>query len=177
MDALHLTKGHLKGYGGHKFAAGLSLDQDGLDSFIVAYNDAMSTLTPTKKEDTYELEGEFLIQDFTPSALEEIEKFAPYGIANPEPLFAVAATVEEQRVLKGRHLKLKLGAVEKMGLKAAKGIEGIWFNAAERLEITELLEKSAQHRKVCLFAGFPELNRYLGRVTPTLRIKAAINIQ
>lgn len=173
LEALHLTKDHLAGYGGHKFAAGLSLKQSGLDAFVSAYNAAMSTLTPTKKEETYELEGEFPVADFTPKALEEIEKFAPYGIGNPEPLFAVSASVEEQRVLKGRHLKLKLGSL----LKSAKGIEGIWFNAAERLEITELLEKSAQHRKVCLFAGFPELNRYLGRVTPTLRIKAAISIQ
>ena len=143
------------------------------DAFIEAYNAAMSTLTPGKKEETYELEGEFPISEFTPKALEEIEKFAPYGIGNPEPLFGVKASVEEQRVLKGRHVKLKLGALE----KNVKGIEGIWFNAAERLEISELLEKSAQHRKTCLFAGFPELNRYLGRVTPTLRIKAAISVQ
>jgi single-stranded-DNA-specific exonuclease len=173
LEALHLTKDHLKGYGGHKFAAGLSLDQEGLEKFIVAYNEAMAGLTPTKKEETYEIEGKFLIEEFNPKALEEIEKFAPYGVGNPEPLFAVAASVEEQRVLKGRHLKLKLGSP----VKGAKGIEGIWFNAAERLEITEFLEKSAQHRKSCLFTGFPELNRYLGRVTPTLRIKAARDIQ
>ena len=173
LEALHLTKNHLLGYGGHKFAAGLSLHHEGLEPFILAYNEAMATLSPSIKNETYEIEGEFSIQDFTPKALEEIEKFAPYGIGNPEPLFAVAATVEEQRVLKNRHLKLKLGALE----KGVKGIEGIWFNAAERLEITELLEKSAQHRKICIFAGFPELNRFLGRVTPTLRIKAASNIQ
>ncbi len=173
LEALHITKDHLKGYGGHRFAAGLSLAREGLEGFIVAYNDAIATLTPTKKEETYEIEGEFSVSDFTPKALEEIEKFAPYGIGNPEPLFAMKASVQEQKVLKGRHLKLKLGSLH----KNEKGMEGIWFNAAERLEITLLLEKSAQHRNTLIFAGFPELNRFFGRVTPTLRIKAAKDIQ
>ena len=169
LEGLHLTKNHLKGYGGHKFAAGLSLSADDVSIFAEAYNQSISTLVPLRREEVYELEGEFKLEDFTHQAIEEIEKFAPYGTGNPEPLFGVKAHVEYQTVLKGRHMKLKLGP--------GRPFEGIWFNAAERLEITELLEKSAQHRKSCLFAGIPELNRYLGRVTPTLRIKAAIDIQ
>jgi len=169
LEALHLTKDFLAGYGGHKYAAGLSLNQDDLEKFVLAYNEAVGSLSPSKNGDTFELEGKFELKDFTPKAIEEIEKFAPYGTGNPEPMFAVAAYVDQQNVLKGRHVKLKLGP--------PKSLEGIWFNAAERLEVTELLEKSAQHREVCLFAGIPELNRYMGRVTPTLRIKAAINIQ
>ncbi len=169
LEALHLTKEHLKGYGGHKFAAGLSLSSEGVSAFSSAYNDAISMLTPIRREEIYELEGEFTLEDFTLQAIEEIEKFAPYGTGNPEPLFGVKAHVEFQSVLKGRHMKLKLGP--------GRPFEGIWFNAAERLEVTELLEKSAQQRKACLFAGIPELNRYLGRVTPTLRIKAATDIQ
>jgi single-stranded-DNA-specific exonuclease len=169
LEALHLTKDFLKGYGGHKYAAGLSLSPESVNEFSKAYNLAVSTLTPTRKDEVYELEGEFELADFTPKAIEEIEKFAPYGTGNPEPLFGVKAHVEYQNVLKGRHMKLKLGP--------GKVLEGIWFNAAERLEVTEMLEKSAQFRKPCLFAGIPELNRYMGRVTPTLRIKAATDIQ
>jgi single-stranded-DNA-specific exonuclease len=169
LEGLHLTKDHLKGYGGHKFAAGLSLAADQVSSFSIAYNEAISNLIPVRREEVFELEGEFTLEDFTHQTIEEIEKFAPYGTGNPEPLFGVKAHVEFQSVLKGRHMKLKLGP--------GRPFEGIWFNAAERLEITELLEKSAQLRKACLFAGIPELNRYLGRVTPTLRIKAATEIQ
>jgi single-stranded-DNA-specific exonuclease len=169
LEALHLTKEHLKGYGGHKYAAGLSLAPESVIDFSKAYNHAISTLVPARKEEVYELEGEFELTDFTPQAIEEIEKFAPYGTGNPEPLFGVKAHVEYQNVLKGRHMKLRLGP--------GKPLEGIWFNAAERLEVTEMLENSAQFKKPCLFAGIPELNRYMGRVTPTLRIKAATEIQ
>ena len=169
LEGLHLTKEYLKGYGGHKFAAGLSLSPETLPDFSKAYDEAISTLVPLRKTETYELEGQFELTDFTHQAIEEIEKFAPYGTGNPEPLFGVNAYVEYQNVLKGRHMKLRLGP--------GKPFEAIWFNAAERLEVTEMLEKSAQQRKACLFAGIPELNRFMGRVTPTLRIKAAIDNQ
>jgi hypothetical protein len=55
-----------------------------------------------------------------------------------------------------------------------KRFEGIWFNAAENIKFTELVETSARERTFCYFAGIPELNRFMGRVTPTLRIKDAI---
>jgi hypothetical protein len=35
------------------------------------------------------------------------------------------------------------------------------------------VDASAQQNKICLFAGIPEVNRFLGRVSPTLRIKEA----
>jgi len=165
LEALHLTKDLLKGYGGHKYAAGLSLASDDLEKLVSSYNEALGTLIPSQSGEKLEVEGEFELRDFTPKAIEEIERFAPYGTGNPEPLFAVAAYVDQQNLLKGRHLKLKLGP--------PKSLDGIWFNAAEKIEITELLEKSVRDQEVCLFAGIPELNRYMGRVTPTLRIKAA----
>ena len=172
LEALHLSKSFLNGYGGHKFAAGLSLKHDLIESFTDHYNKMVATLAPSKKSGLLELEGECAITDFTIKTLEELEKLAPFGPGNPEPLFAVRANVDTQTILKGRHIKLKLGIPER-NLK----IEGIWFNAAERLESSTLMEESAQFRKPCIFAGIPEINRFMGRVTPSLRIKAARSIQ
>lgn len=169
LEGLHLSKHFLKGYGGHKFAAGLSLDPKDVDAFADHYNEMISTLTPSKSIGELHIEGELTLQEMTPKALEELERLAPYGPGNPEPLFAVTTAIDTQSVLKGRHLKLKFSKTPP--------IDGIWFNAAERLEYTQLAEKSAQYKNLCVFAGIPELNRFMGRVTPTLRIKDANEIQ
>lgn len=167
LDCLHLSKEFLLGYGGHKFAAGMSLPATRVSEFAIFYNEAMKTLTSSSKTDSLSIESRCKISDLSLKALTELERLAPFGPGNPEPLFAVEAWVEVQTILKGRHLKLKLSG------DPSQKLEGIWFNAAERLPATELMEKSAGRRELCVFAGTPEINRFMGRVTPTLRIKEA----
>lgn len=167
LEALHLSSARLIGYGGHKFAAGLSLKDADVEEFSKKFNESLSTLTPKESDDRLKLECRVKLSDLDLKGLGELESLAPFGPGNPEPLIGVEARIEEQMVLKGRHLKLKLQA------EAVKRFEGIWFNAAERLEFTELAEVSAQLKKSCFFAGIPEINRFMGRVTPTLRIKDA----
>ncbi len=165
LEALHLSKHFLKGYGGHKFAAGLSLAPEQIEAFCGHYNEMMQTLIPNSNKDDLHIEALCTLKDLDMKALGEIEKLAPFGPGNPEPVFAVEAVVNMQTILKGRHLKLKLSHL------SATTFEGIWFNAAERIEYTDLVDQSAKLRKSCIFAGIPEINRFLGRTTPTLRIK------
>jgi single-stranded-DNA-specific exonuclease len=167
LEALHLTSEKLLGYGGHKYAAGLSLREADVDHFVRDYNRNIATLSPSEKDDRLKLEARCGLEDLGDQLLEELENLAPFGPGNPEPLFGVEARVEEQRVLKGRHLKLRLASGR------IRTFEGIWFNAAERLESTRMVEISAQQKKACLFAGIPEMNRFMGKKTPTLRIKDA----
>jgi single-stranded-DNA-specific exonuclease len=167
LEALHLTNEKLVGYGGHKYAAGLSLRKEDLPCFVDGYNRNMALLVPSEKDDRLKLEARCSLEDLEECVLGELENLAPFGPGNPEPLFGVEAHVEDQRILKGRHLKLRLAS------RKVKTFEGIWFNAAERLESTELVEISAQQKKTCLFAGIPEINRFMGKKTPTLRIKDA----
>jgi single-stranded-DNA-specific exonuclease len=171
LEALHQSKHLLKGYGGHKFAAGLSLDPENLETFTTHYNQMIADMVPSKSKDDIYIEGTCELDALTLQSIEELEKLAPFGPGNPEPLFAIEAEVALQSILKGRHLKVKLHNSN------TKPLEAIWFNAAERIEYTDLVAVSAQQRKACLFAGIPEVNRFLGRLTPTLRIKEAKSIQ
>ncbi|NDG84642.1 MAG: hypothetical protein EBX52_06340, partial [Proteobacteria bacterium] len=132
------------------------------------YDEAISKLSPRDKSSVLRLECECDLRDLEVKVLTELENLAPFGPGNPEPLIGVRARVEEQSVLKGRHLKLRLGS------GGVRRFEGIWFNGAENLVFTELVERSARDRVDCFFAGIPELNRFMGRVTPTLRIKDAV---
>ena len=167
LEVLHLSKGHLLGYGGHKYAAGLSLRPDGIDDFAADFNRSVASQVPDKRKHPIRIESYCELEELDLKALEEIERLAPFGPGHPEPVFAVRAKVEQQSILKGRHVKLRLGSAR------TRGFEGIWFNAAERLDDTLLMEKSAQNGKPCEFAGIPEINRFLGKTSPTLRIKSA----
>jgi single-stranded-DNA-specific exonuclease len=167
LEGLHLSQDFLLGYGGHKFAAGLSLQSQDVTAFAETYDRKIGEMAPRERS-ILKLECECELKDLEVKVLTELESLAPFGPGNPEPLIGVRARVEEQLTLKGRHLKLRLGA------DSVKRFEGIWFNGAENIKITELVESSARDRTFCYFAGIPELNRFMGRVTPTLRIKDAI---
>ncbi len=167
LEALHLSKEKLLGYGGHKFAAGLSLKAEDVEGWVSVYDGNVGKLEPSDRSQVLQLECQCSLADLNVETLTELENLAPFGPGNPEPLVGVVAQVREQFVLKGRHLKLKLEG------NGVKRFEGIWFNAAEKIEFTELVEVSAQQGKMCIFAGIPEINRFMGKTSPTLRIKDA----
>ncbi len=68
-----------------------------------------------------------------------------------------------RRILKERHLKLTIGESSK------NTMEAVWFHAAEKEDVMDSTAPGSA--VVGFFAGVPELNRFQGRVTPTLRVK------
>ncbi len=170
LAALRLCSDILFGFGGHRFAAGCSLDPSSVERFAALFDAKISEARPSDSSHTLKLECECELSELDSKVLTELESLAPFGPGNPEPLVGVRARVEEQSVLKGRHLKLRLGS------PGVKRFDGIWFNAAESMEFAELVENSARSGEWCFFAGIPELNRFMGRTTPTLRIKDARSV-
>jgi len=77
----------LSGFGGHKQAAGLSIETKKLFEFKNMINKNINTL-PLLEEDTssYSI-GSFNIQNVNESVYNMIESFRPFGITNPYPIF------------------------------------------------------------------------------------------
>ena len=127
LDAIKSCAGHLLRYGGHSHAAGLSIDQEELELFALAFDqaaclgldaDALIPSTPYDAELSAAQIGEELPR--------ELERMKPFGMGNPEPLFLLkGATVSGSRVLKGGHLKLQLRC-------GGRSFEGIGFGLAEK---------------------------------------------
>ncbi len=165
LQALRACSELLASFGGHHFAAGMSLDRSQLSDFQHAFDQAVSELRNPNQDDDPPLilNGAVELDDFSFETLMEIERLGPFGVGNPEPIFQVDAEIRQHRILKGRHLKLSLSSSESQ----SKFMEAIWFHAAEDEALLEELEKNPKSR----WAGVPELNRFRGRVTPTLRIR------
>jgi single-stranded-DNA-specific exonuclease len=160
LAALRECSSLLLGFGGHKYAAGLSVGLESFDEFADAFDRALGQIQEESHARSLYVEGACSIEELDVRSLQELERLGPFGPGNPEPIFTIRASVKNHRILKGRHLKLNLGSVGSM-------IEAIWFHGAEKKEVAEgnLLEEEIE------WAGVPELNRFRGQMTPTLRVR------
>jgi single-stranded-DNA-specific exonuclease len=105
--ALAACSDHLDGYGGHEFAAGLSLSAAAMDDFRRAFEAcARQTLAPADLIPELGHDGEVLIEELGTAAVEDLERLAPFGVGNPEPAFVLRGVIARQvRTLGGVHLK------------------------------------------------------------------------
>ncbi|MGA8341294.1 MAG: single-stranded-DNA-specific exonuclease RecJ [Candidatus Sulfotelmatobacter sp.] len=105
-------------YGGHSHACGFAMPSANvadlrakLDAF------ARTRLTPADFDPTLDLDAELDLADVTPELFQALQLLEPYGMGNPEPIFAARGVqlTAPPRILKDKHVKLKLraGAVGK----------------------------------------------------------------
>lgn len=166
LAALRESSTQLLGFGGHKHAAGLSVALDQVDAFADRFDQALASIQEDAAARPLIIEGTCSLEDFDLDTLQQIENLGPFGPGNPEPVFRFRASVLDHRVLKERHLKLNLAPAGATSLRGAV-VEAIWFHAADREQ--EVLDASAGGGSE--WAGVPELNRFRGRVTPSIRIR------
>lgn len=172
LEALRRSSTLLRTFGGHKHAAGLSVELVNFEALVEAFDTAVGSLeVDTGVDKPLLTEGDCTIGELDFKTLQEIEKLGPFGPGNPEPVFVVRAKTLSHSVMKGRHLKLSLapGASANPAVTARNAptvMDAVWFHAAEREETYEAALKGES-----LWAAIPEINRYRGRATPTLRVK------
>jgi len=126
-DALSKCQQHLVTFGGHKYAAGLTLESSKFEAWRSAFEHicreqlAEDDLHPVIRADAM-LE----LSQITRKLLAQFEELAPHGSANPVPTFTtcgveVAGSI---RVLRGGHLKFAVR-------QAGKTLAVIGFNMEE----------------------------------------------
>ncbi len=96
-------------FGGHAMAAGLSLQQEKLETFRSAFDAAVAEYKDQISDvGVLESDGKLLTKEINLSLAEAIRNGGPWGQAFPEPLFDNRFKVVDKRIVGGRHLKLKL---------------------------------------------------------------------
>ncbi len=155
-DALNACSEHLLKFGGHKYAAGLSIDESTLRAFIASFDEmATGLLSPADLIPELAIDAVLKPEDISYELAEAIEVLAPFGMGNPEPVFMLEkARIAEQRILKERHLRLHI-------IAGKSNFEAIGFNMAQGRVIPELAD----------LAFSLQLNDWNGRRTLQLRLR------
>ncbi|WP_022762631.1 single-stranded-DNA-specific exonuclease RecJ [Butyrivibrio sp. AD3002] len=115
FEALSECRNLLTKYGGHKMAAGFSLKKENVEAFREALNDN-SKLTEDDFEEVLRLDMVLPLQYLSMGLLKEIDKLAPFGQGNPEPLFAS----RDVELVRGRVIGKNANTV-KMSVRDEKG--------------------------------------------------------
>ena len=161
LSALRQCAPLLLGFGGHKHAAGLSVSVDQIGNLEQQFDQALEHIREEGSGGVLFVEGSCSLEELNVQSLQELERLGPFGPGNPEPTFMIQAAARQQRVLKGRHLKMTLQGAGRAALDA------IWFHGAERKDVQD--EKWLD--EVREWAGVPELNRFRGQLTPSFRVR------
>ena len=111
LGALERCAHLLTRFGGHKQAAGLTLDASRIRELRLAVNDvADETLGPDDLMPRLRIDGGLAFREITGGVAAGIMSLAPFGAGNPRPVFAARGVeiVDGPRKLKERHLKMSL---------------------------------------------------------------------
>jgi single-stranded-DNA-specific exonuclease len=111
-DALTRCADLLGHYGGHKMAAGFSIDPDRVDELRKRINEiAFEVLTEEDMRPKLDIDAELSLQDVDLQLVEQMQMLAPYGFGNPSPRFSFTGLGIEQTRVVGRdaaHLQVRV---------------------------------------------------------------------
>jgi len=162
LEAVSATEpGLISRFGGHAMAAGLSLPEAHFDRFAELADASMSRLYPDA-----DLSGAILIDGDLPAAAlnlrfaKQLREAGPWGAGFPEPVFAGAFRLVEQRTVGENHLKMRV-------TPAAGGntLDAIAFNQA-----------GAAYRGIVQLAYRLDVNEYRGIESAQLVVEQIVNL-
>lgn len=155
--ALARCAGSLKGYGGHEYAAGLTVESTAVQDFCDQFERvAQETLTPEQLQPSLTYDAEIALEEFDLEAVADLERLAPFGPGNPEPVFLVqGARMQQPRRVGQDHLQFTLRQGGYSAACIGFGMAGRWRDTEGEIDVL----CSAQ------------INRWRGRQSVQLRIR------
>jgi len=152
LDALERSAGLMIRFGGHRQAAGLTLEASRVRDLRLAVNAvADEVLGSEDLMPRLRIDGDLSFGGITGDVTMGVASLAPFGAGNPRPLFAARGVelVDGPRKLKERHLKMALKQDNRI-------FRAIAWRAAERLDFI------AEHKAALDVAFSLEQNQYNG---------------
>ena len=116
-QAIDACKDLLENFGGHMYAAGLTLKIENIPVFKEKFESVVAqTITPEQLIPQVEIDTEINLKDITPKFFHVLKQFQPFGPENITPVFITKNVVDtgEARIVgtSGEHLKLNLSQKE-----------------------------------------------------------------
>jgi len=132
-DAIDACSDLLEHFGGHMYAAGLSMKPENLEAFMEKFNSIVSaSITDEMLIPEVEVDLEVNLNQITPKFLRILKQFAPFGPGNMSPVFMVRDTVDtgHARIVGKNHVKM---TVFQESVRSAP-YSGIAFQQGEKFD-------------------------------------------
>ncbi|MBA3376176.1 MAG: single-stranded-DNA-specific exonuclease RecJ [Actinobacteria bacterium] len=159
--ALTACSSHLERFGGHRAAAGLSIEETSIGAFAEAFAaHADANLTDEDLYPVTTVDAVVSAEELTLPLAQELDRLAPFGLGNPDVTLLVPATqpFEPATVGEGKHLRFR---VRQNGRDAGSAIAFGQGSQLDRLRATGLFDVACRLKE----------NRWNGTVAPQLVVR------
>jgi single-stranded-DNA-specific exonuclease len=160
LPPLKASASLFENFGGHDFAAGLTIKEENIPLFITRFLESADThLKETDILPKLHLNAQIHFDDLTFDFMESFTLLEPFGNENPAPiLYCDAKQVWLPKIVGKTHLKLYLEQNE-------RSLEGIAFGMASR-------RTRIAHKDLTLHLAFtPHINTFLNKASIQLQIR------
>jgi single-stranded-DNA-specific exonuclease len=142
--ALEACATHLEKFGGHEAAAGLSVRAGNIPHFRRAFDAFVSDNSEAADFlQGLHVDSHLAHHDISPALADDLERLAPFGPGNPEPLFMISdLDVVSAQPVGDNHIKMRLAPVNKKG---SKPWDAVFFYADLGSVVPGHLRKIACH--------------------------------
>lgn len=155
-------------FGGHKAAAGLSMNKENLPEFIKRMNELLSNIPEINRTKQEHFDALIKFDDINKKIVTELNTMEPFGMGNPKPVFLMSdARLESYTVLKDLHVKWVFVNANNPKNK----IQGISFNFIGKWNCQspeEIFNSQSDGLKVMFTIG---INRFRGNETIQLMVE------
>ncbi|NBP71184.1 MAG: single-stranded-DNA-specific exonuclease RecJ, partial [Cytophagia bacterium] len=127
-EAIEACSDLLDKFGGHRHAAGLTLDHQNLEAFIERFEAVVSErMTEEMKSPVMDIDDEIELDTITPKFLNILKQMAPFGPENLNPVFAAhqLQVAHSLSAFKERHVRFFVKQVNTNNVLAVVGFDMI----------------------------------------------------
>ena len=132
-EAIHECRDLLENYGGHFYAAGMTMAEDRVEEFIARFEQIVAaTITPEQQIPEIVIDAEIPLSLVKPAFYNLLKQLEPFGPANMKPVFITKNLYDYQgssNVVKEQHLRI-VARQENGSI-----IEGIGFGIGDKYEV------------------------------------------
>ena len=162
-NALEACSEHLEQFGGHKYAAGMTLLEENYQTFKDTFENVVKeTIHPDSLTPEISIDAEINFSDITPKLVRILQQFEPFGPQNMTPVFLT-------KNVKDSGYAQRLGADEEhlklfVRQNNSEGMAAIGFGLGNKIELTT--EKKSVEAVYCI-----DENEWNGNTSVQLRLK------
>lgn len=163
-NALDACSEHLEQFGGHMYAAGMTLKAENYQLFKDAFEKCVQeTIQPEMRTPEIEIDAEIDFSDITPKLIRILKQFEPFGPQNMTPVFMTKDIKDTgyAKTLGAEEEHLRLFVKQSLG---TDGIAAIGFGLGKKLNI-------AQNQNPFQLAYTIAENEWNGNISTQLMLK------